>query len=282
MLDLRYLFPRVIRHFMPPRLARFLLLKRWIIRPGLETDSPKQAAERYRKMLTEYGVDLQDKRVLILGYGGRFSVGCALLKTGAAQVVLCEWGIHPDHHFNQTLLAEYSDLLTLNGQQVVPADERLEVIEGDIRQLKPRSVDVILSTSVYEHLDDVKGITRALADLTNPDGMNFHYIDIRDHYFLYPFEMLCYSESVWQGWLNPTTNHNRYRLPDYRKVFETYFARVDIKVMARNEAAFNMTRARIRSEFLSGDPHIDSVTQITVFAETPKKAENPDRLEKRS
>ena len=274
MSDLRYLFPRVIRHFMPPGLARFLLLRRWIIRPGLETDAPELAAEQYRQDLAERGIYLSGKRILILGYGGRFGVGCALLKMGVGQVVLCEKGVQPDDSYNRTLLGNHSDVLILKESRVLSDPKQLEVVEGDIRQLKLRPVDIVLSTSVYEHLDDVTGVTRALAALTNPDGVNLHYIDLRDHFFKFPFEMLCYSERIWRGWLNPTTHHNRYRLLDYRAAFEGCFVRVELKVMARDEEGYSKTRDRIRPEFLSTDPLVDSVTKLAIFADTPINPES--------
>ena len=67
------------------------------------------------------------------------------------------------------------------------------------------------------------GITHALAGLTAAGGLNIHFVDLRDHFFRYPFEMLHYSEAAWRRWLNPTSNHNRYRVWDYRRVFEAAF-----------------------------------------------------------
>ncbi len=87
--------------------------------------------------------------------------------------------------------------------------------------------------------------------------------------------MLCYSERTWRAWLNPTSNHNRYRLRDYRRVFEQYFAAVEIDVRERDEAAFEAARGRIRPEFLSGNAREDSVTLIVVRASQPRPASKP-------
>ena len=92
-------------------------------------------------------------------------------------------------------------------------------------------MDLVLSTSVYEHLDDVDGITQALAKLTAPDGAQLHFVDLRDHYFKYPFEMLKFSEAVWRNFLNPTSNLNRFRLPDYRRIFEKLFT-IDCHILS--------------------------------------------------
>jgi hypothetical protein len=120
-------------------------------------------------------------------------------------------------------------------------------------------------------LDGVDGITAALAKLTSPTGIHLHFVDLRDHYFKYPFEMLAYSENLWRNFLNPTSNLNRFRLTNYRDVFKTYFQKVDITVLKRQRDEFRLVRSRIRPEFLTGDEAEDSVTLIHVFAESPKR-----------
>ncbi len=130
--------------------------------------------------------------------------------------------------------------------------------------------DYVFTSSVYEHLDDVDGVTRALARLTKPGGMQIHFVDLRDHFFKYPFEMLTFSEKLWMGWLNPTSNHNRYRIWHYRQVFDTYFRTVAIDVLERDELAFERIRRRVRPEFMSGNPQDDSVTLILLTAADPR------------
>ena len=171
-------------------------------------------------------------------------------------------------------------LLPLNEQYldeeqgcVTPRPEWITLIESDIRSEDVRSaipqVDILLSSSVYEHLDDVDGITKSLATLTKPDGIQFHYVDLRDHFFKYPFEMLCFSEKFWYGWLNPSSNHNRFRLWDYRQAFERHFSDVAITVSERDKVAFKIAQARIRPEFISGNLDDDSVTLIKVIVRKP-------------
>ena len=271
-MNLPYLLPRVVRHFLPERIVRFLLLRSLVIEPGLETRDPQAAVQRYADVLSERGDSLKGKRVMVFGYGGRFDIGVGLLESGADSVVLCEKFAPPDDAHNRQLLPRYETHLTLNGELVRPRNERITLLEADIRDVKPShlpAVDLVISNSVYEHLDDVEGITRALAALTKPDGLHIHFVDLRDHFFKYPFEMLTYSKSVWYGWLNPSSNHNRYRLWDYRRAFESSFARVDLTVRGRDEAEFQKARARICPEFISGNMEDDSVTLIRVAAFQP-------------
>jgi SAM-dependent methyltransferase len=273
-LNIRYIALRLLRHFMPEGLARFLLKRRWIIQPGLESSDPSAAVEQYIKTLSAYGGIIQGKRVLVFGYGGRFAVGVELLRRGAAHVILCDHFVLLDHERNRELLSAYDRYLELEQDQVQPRSEFITLLHGDIReeqiQRKISKADVILSTSVYEHLDDVDGITRALANVTAPDGVHLHFVDLRDHYFKYPFEMLKFSDGVWRNFLNPTSNLNRFRLGDYQRVFEAYFQTMEMVVLGHDLEAFRAARRAIRAEFLTGDEDMDAVTLISVFARQPK------------
>jgi SAM-dependent methyltransferase len=270
----RYLVLRLFRHFMPESVARFLLKQRWIIRPGLESSDPVAAATRYAETLSECGEMLVGRRVLVFGYGGRFAVGVELLKLGAAHVVLCDHVESLDRERNLELLPASADYLVVEKDDVKPRSEFITLLHGDITSKAIRSqiapVDCVLSTSVYEHLDGVEAITRALASLTKPDGIHIHFVDLRDHFFKYPFEMLRFSEGVWRNWLNPSSNHNRYRLWDYRRAFEETLEEVEIEVLAREEGKFLQLKPHIRREFISGKIEDDAVTLIRVVASKPK------------
>lgn len=273
-MNFRYLLPRILRHFLPESIARFLLKRRWIIRPGLESSDPFAAVDQYIAALNDYGKSITGKRVLVFGYGGQFAVGVELLNRGASHVVLCDHFMALDHERNLQLLTKYANYLHLDNGNVTPFSEYITLLHGDIRDIavqeKISTVDIVLSISVYEHLNDVNGITQSLAKLTSSDGVHLHFVDLRDHYFKYPFEMLTFSESVWKNFLNPTSNLNRFRLPDYRKIFYFYFNKVEVVIGQRNEVEFNRARPRILSEFLTNDVDVDSVELIYLIAESPK------------
>jgi hypothetical protein len=269
-MHLKYLLLRLVRHFMPASSAHFLLRRGWLIRPGMETSEPEKAVQRYLDILNNAGYSITGKRALIFGYGGNFAVGCDLLSRGASQVVLCDKYASPDDNRNRSLVSQYPQYLNLEEEAIVPNPQYITLVHDDIRlpavQDLCGGVHIVLSTSVYEHLDDVDGITNALAEITQTDGVHLHFIDLRDHYFKYPFEMLRFSERVWKGWLNPTSNLNRFRLPDYQRIFEKYFSRSELIPMERDLAGLKQARASIRPEFRSGDDQIDSVTILKVMA----------------
>lgn len=272
-MNLPYLIPRLIRHFLPEKLVRTLLLRNIIIHPGLETDNPFAAVKRYVDVLAERGLSFHGKRVLVFGYGGRFDIGFGLLQAGTAHVILCDKYAPPDEAHNRRMFSAEEKYFLMDNKGLRPRPEWITLLEADIRDgnmtrdIEP--VDFVISSSVYEHVDDVEGITRALAGLTKVDGLQLHYVDLRDHFFKYPFEMLRFSESTWRRWLNPATNHNRYRLWEYRSAFKACFEQVEIKVLTREEDAFRKLLPRIRPEFVSGRMDEDAVGVVLVIASKP-------------
>jgi hypothetical protein len=273
-LNLPYLIPRVIRHFMPEKLVRALLLRSIIIRPGLETSNPFAAVGRYVDVLSARGLSFRDKRVLVFGYGGRFDMGFSLLKEGAAHVILCDKFAPPDEPHNRQYFGAEQKYFFADKKGLRPRPEWMTLLEDDIRELQIHGgigpVDYVLSSSVYEHVDDVEGITRALAALTKPDGLHIHFVDLRDHFFKYPFEMLRFSDSTWRTWLNPSSNHNRYRLWSYRTAFEDCFGSVEIEILTREDEAFRKLQPHIKPEFISGNMVEDAAATIRVVASEPK------------
>jgi hypothetical protein len=265
-----YVLPRVVRHFLPEKVTRALLLRGVIIRPGLETRAPEEAAARYERDLNAGGVNLKGKRVFVFGYGGRFALACNLLKLGADHVTLCEYAHRPDEKANILLLPEFEKYLTHSLGKTLPREEWITLLQGDIRELAQDPVihksDIVLSTSVFEHLTDPAGILDALISLTSTGGTHLHYIDLRDHFFKFPFEMLTYPEKTWTSWLNPSSHLNRWRLPAYRKIFQERFKKADVLVFERDPEEWAAIAERVLPEFKTGDPLVDSVTQIRVTA----------------
>ena len=272
-MNLRYLIPRLIRHFLPEQIVRTLLLRGIIIKSGIETNDPFGAVQRYSDSLAEFGLSFSGKRVMVFGYGGRFDIGFGLLKMGAIHVILCDKYAPPDETHNRKMFTAEQKFFVFEHNGLRPRSEWMTLLEADIRDVQTRNeiepVNIILSSSVYEHLEAVEEITRALALLTNPGGINIHYVDLRDHFFKYPFEMLRFSEKTWRNLLNPSSNHNRYRLWNYRQAFKTFFGDVKIKILSRDEEAFRQAQPFILPVFLSDNADENDVTAIRVIATNP-------------
>jgi hypothetical protein len=162
-----------------------------------------------------------------------------------------------------------SPFVTKSGSGAVADPEWLTVIHAPLGQYLSSGggpVDLVLSNSVLEHVEDLGGMVEELARVTAPGGQHFHFVDLRDHFFRHPFEMLCYSEQTWRRFLNPGSNLNRLRAWDYERLFSSRFSPVIVQVRDSDLPAFRAVRARIRPEFLSGDEHRDAITYILLRA----------------
>ena len=179
---------------MPVTAAQFFLRRGWFIRAGAETAYPASVLSFYLEQLRRCDSEIADKRILLFGYGGRFDLAIGLLESGAAHVVVCDQLTEPDHRHNAGLLSRFPQYLEEVGGRVVPHEARITTLHNDIRKAdRLDRVDIVLSNSVFEHLRDLPGVTEALARLTHSIGIPIHRIDLRDHYFKYPFVMLRFS-----------------------------------------------------------------------------------------
>ena len=111
------------------------------------------------------------------------------------------------------------------------------------------------------------GTVPELARATAPGGEQLHFVDMRDHFFKHPFEMLCHSEWVWRA--VPQSRQQpqpaprlglRAHLPGELSAGHGRAAR------RLTPPAFRAARPRIRPEFLTGNDERDAVTRIFVRA----------------
>ena len=251
---LDYLVLRLIRRHLPDRAIRALLGRSLIIRPGLETRAPQAASRRFLDALKAAGETITGRRVMIFGYGGRFEVAVELLRAGAGHVLLVDPYAPPPP---AAKLSAEPALTVVNA----PLDSYLS--SGGA------GVDLVFSNSVLEHVGDVAGTVKDLARVTTSAGQQFHFIDLRDHFFKHPFEMLCYSDRQWRRFLNPGSNLNRLRADDYQRLFSQGFGQVKFEILYSDLPAFRAVRSRIRPEFLSGNDERDAATHILLRASRP-------------
>ncbi len=267
-----YLSLRVFRRLLPGEWTRRMLDAGVVLKPGLETREPERAAARYLDALEAEGLSVAGREVLVFGYGGGFGVGVELLRAGAASVTLCDRFARPSRRRNTRWVRDAPEYFAPGEGAGQPGGRRLRLLHFDIRDYaegREPAFDLVLSSSVFEHLDDVEGVTASLARLTRPDGVHLHYIDVRDHYFRLPFEMLTFSETAWRRFLNPGSNLNRLRPWQYEAVFRLSFSQVHLRVVQAETEAFRRAHARIRPEFLSGGETLDAAGVILITASGP-------------
>jgi hypothetical protein len=273
-IPLDYLAFRLLRRAAPAPLMEWALQLRLGVVSGMETRLPEEAAQRYVDALAGVRRSLEGASVLVFGYGGSFGLPVALLRRGARHVVLCDPYAVPNRSANRELAAQAAPYLRMLDGEADPDPGWITMVHGDVRAYAARPgkpVDLVLSSSVYEHLEDPEGVTAALAQVTALSGYHLHFIDLRDHFFKYPFEMLCHAEADWQRFLNPPSYLNRYRVGQYEAVFRRHFAEVRWEALSRDPQAFGRAKARLRPEFLTGDDNLDAVTRIVLYAGNPKQ-----------
>jgi len=272
MIPLDYLALRLIRRFFPVPLIQWAMKLQLGVEPGLETRQPEAAADRYEEAVKAGGGRLKGKRILILGYGGYFGLAVSFLERGVSHVVLVDPYARVKEEMNLALAQRETPFLSIEDGQVIPNKEWI-TIDPNFLQVVTLSehdkIDFIFSSSVLEHVSNPDELVRDLSRMTHPEGLNVHFIDLRDHFFKYPFEMLCHSDRVWSRFLNPTSNLNRQRVWDYEDIFRRYFQKVELEIFEREFAKFEKAKRRIRPEFVSGEIEADCATRLKVKASLP-------------
>jgi SAM-dependent methyltransferase len=91
--------------------------------------------------------------------------------------------------------------------------------------LPDAAVDYVLSVSVLEHLRDPEAVLAESARILRPGGWMINLVDMRDHFFRYPFEMLKYSPRAWEMLTTASGGSgflNRWRLGDWLAALERH------------------------------------------------------------
>ncbi len=267
-----YILPRLVRRYLPSPMITAVRQLRLGIVPGFETRNPSAAADRYEAVLRSNGREWNGLCVLVLGYGGFLGLGVELLQRGARHVILVDPFAQAEDQANRKLAEQYRSYLTIQGKHVLPKREWITLVQEEVphHDFSPYGpIDLFLSSSVLEHVSSLDLLIKGLSKITHSEGFHIHYVDLRDHYFKYPFEMLCFSEKYWQSSLNPPSHLNRLRLWDYEDHFSRYFSKVSVEIIESDRISFDQVKSRIKPEFLSGDDDLDCATRILITAAHP-------------
>jgi hypothetical protein len=87
--------------------------------------------------------------------------------------------------------------------------------------------DLVTSNNTFEHVypNDLRAILQDLASITRKDGIMSHFIDLSDHYAHFDsqitvYNFLKYSDSQWLWIDNSIQPMNRFRISDYRQIYQ--------------------------------------------------------------
>lgn len=253
---------------MPRRLVDFLRDRSIIFTPGIETTDPVEAAEKQSLLLRSFGRSIENSSIAIFGYGGSFGLAAELLSIGASHVSLIDLHENLNDIANRSAYSKHPKYFSEQDGRIIPNPDLISVHHVDILENLPKfePVDLLMSSSVLEHIPNLEEILKALNSFITLDGAQLHRVDLSDHVKGYPFEMLTYSENVWKKILNPPSNLNRLRVWDYEHVFKKLFSTVKVNIEGRNIESFQDYKRKIMPEFLSGSDENDSVIGISIYA----------------
>ncbi|MFH1045383.1 MAG: methyltransferase domain-containing protein [Candidatus Omnitrophota bacterium] len=215
--DIEYITLRIARkYFFSPRILSSWA--RWIpyYRSPCGQDNPGAIVERYLGLLRKEGLGITGKTLLEIGIGRTNATAYGLIAAGAK---IC-YGYEPyarlDQALDQKSGAEFSSNSTLR-QHVVRISSLTEVESG--------SIDLILSHSVLEHVEQRVQLFSELKRIIKNGGEMIHIVDYRDHFFKYPFHFYKFSQAAWQR-INPGLT--RLRVNDHLRLLGECGFRVEV------------------------------------------------------
>lgn len=259
--NFEYIPLRLLRRFV---LRGALLDKLAAMLPYYEVSRNEVSSDpivgEYQKYLTIAAATLRGAQILEVGSGRTNSVGHALASKGARKVTCFEphAGFDPDR--DARLLATIGRGGELDAETLASRVERVT----SLARVADASVDLVLSSSVLEHVRDLRQLMDELRRVLRPAGAMLHLVDYRDHFFKYPFHFLQFSGRVWDRFLDPG-DLPRWRLSGHVRVLEEAGFRVEVLARDCDAAGFAKVAPHLASEFDAADPDI-AVTHAALLA----------------
>lgn len=210
-----YLGARLVRRLLPETIAQ-----RFLSRRGVSSRKVYEGTTRkYLTAIQKVGLDSlfgEQASLTILEAGtGLYNPAAApLLLSGVARLILLEpfLGKNPDY---ARFRARFDDLLSFaredSSYPLAIKDAWPRVSDSNLPEgveltanfwedtgLPSASIDGVFSSSVLEHLREPASILRECGRVVRPGGFMINTVDMRDHFFRYPLEMLKFSKAGWE------------------------------------------------------------------------------------
>lgn len=241
-----YILLRLIRKFLFPNKFR-LWFGRYIPYYGENQGvvSPTPIVDSYFKYCSKIGVRILNKTVLEIGVGATNGTGYEIIARHDGGYY---WCYEPFESLNANLdkifLSEISKHFHKSEISLKDKVERVRNIE----ELKPKSIDLIFSNAVLEHVTDLPNLIAKLHRVLKDDGAMIHLVDYGDHFRKYPYHFLQFSEKIWNLFLNPG-DLPRYRLYHHLEICEQNGFLVTVIEKKSDYVAFSKIKNHIHNEF---------------------------------
>ena len=269
---------RLIRCYVPVNFV-FPIMKHYGIGSDndslLAEDAPDVAFNKWYKRLEKHNLSIVDKHVLEVGSGRHARQALYMLAAGASHVTLIDpYAVSLKVPKHKMIIRRDCRKLGLEFDEILT---RIKVIRGDIMllpvSLLHKQADLVISDAVLEHISDPKLALAKCWEYLKPGGITLHNIDLRDHYYDYPFEMLTFSDRIWKRWLNPKGifHLNRWRASDYiQAVSNEGFVNVGCLVYLKDEAGLKAIFPRLDTRFRGMSKEYLSALRILLYGEKPR------------
>ena len=279
MINISYIMMRLLRRFTPPAIAY-----RFLSNDYKAPDKFMFTGLKYLETLKAKNVTINNAIAIEVGPGSLSPAALSLLYAGAEKVLLQEPNLRPDKiEQMKPLIHEYWDFLKKNMPSMFHNNTLFNIntnltdkisiqrVPADSTDCFSSSIDIILSNSVLEHIKNIPDVFQEEYRILKDNGAMLHFVDLRDHYFKYPFEMLTFSRFIWENILTSLKRgggyQNRLRIDDYtRMAMEAGFRKVEISVLGRDNENFIKVRNKLHPDFKAHDDQNLNATLICLFA----------------
>lgn len=271
-MNFTYLTKRLLRRYLPSSV--FFKVMEYSDCGNTAEDRPDDMFQRLRSRVQEVEFDLAGKHILEFGSGRYARLALWLLEAGADRVTMV------DLHATSLNDSRHRDVLEQDcirlGLDSSDALSRITLIADDFLATSPSSpealADLIISTATLEHVQDPQLILDKTWQWLRPGGIASHEIDLRDHLFETPFEMLTYSDRIWDRWLDPKGGFhlNRWRLPDYLQAMENAgFVKIQYRTLQQEKEELLKILSRLDRQFRHIDTDSLSITVAHLYGNKP-------------
>jgi len=230
----------------------------------------RQLDDAYEKMaalIKKAKCNIKGKTVLELGPGNSYALAFNFLLSGTERTILVDKyprRFDTDHQkkFLKKEMKFFKDKYGTSLKGIITKDgkvknEKIESIKASAERMKTvrsRSIDIIVSVSVLEHVKDLKKAFKEMQRVLKPGGLMVHKIDLRDHYnFNRPLLFLKYSKKTWENWLTREgySYTNRFRADDIEEMARGMG--FEVAKIKRNRVGNPIDLKRIHPDFFGKD-----------------------------
>jgi hypothetical protein len=280
-----YKIKRIIRKLLPNSIFNFLIRHNIFFQVPDETFSSYEdylVAIRNKSILSEYNHSFKNKKVMEIGMGGYYGLGLCYLSFGCKSVILQEkyrkhsLSVQKKHlikmknaMIKKDIAIPNQKLIDLSRKNSVFNSQKFKITYEDVHDLigNIEPCSYIFTNSVLEHVTDVTSLLKDCYDLLIDSGIMIHYIDLRDHYFKKPFEMLKFSKKTWKFFFDPG-HLNRMRASDYIKIHEKLGMNIlELKIIKKDLNTLEKEYNKIHPNFKKYDKNDLAIQIIILVAE---------------